>query len=50
VQHASSVAAAAVTVAIRSPSNAGADAHQTVEHLHIHVFGGRVLGPMLVKK
>lgn len=31
-------------------SNAGADAHQTVEHLHIHVFGGRVLGPMLVKK
>ena len=31
-------------------SNAGADAHQTVEHLHIHVFGGRVLGPRLVKK
>ncbi|MCB2106944.1 MAG: histidine triad nucleotide-binding protein [Rhodobacteraceae bacterium] len=31
-------------------ANAGANAHQEVPHLHIHVFGGRALGPMLVKK
>lgn len=30
-------------------ANAGANAHQEVPHLHIHVFGGRALGPMLVK-
>lgn len=29
-------------------SNAGANSHQEVPHLHIHVFGGRPLGPMLV--
>ena len=28
-------------------ANAGADARQEVPHLHIHVFGGRPLGPML---
>lgn len=28
-------------------ANTGADAHQEVFHLHIHLFGGRPLGPML---
>lgn len=28
-------------------ANAGANAHQEVDHLHIHIFGGRPLGPML---
>jgi len=28
-------------------ANAGANGHQEVPHLHIHVFGGRPLGPML---
>lgn len=27
--------------------NAGDDAHQEVPHLHIHIFGGKRLGPML---
>ncbi len=34
----------------RTLSNAGVNAHQEVPHLHIHVFGGGPLGPMLVKK
>lgn len=28
--------------------NAGPDSHQEVPHLHIHIFGGKPLGPMLV--
>ncbi|WP_339861968.1 histidine triad nucleotide-binding protein [Paremcibacter congregatus] len=32
----------------RMLANAGADAHQEVPHLHIHLFGGRKLGPMLM--
>ncbi len=28
-------------------ANNGANAHQEVPHLHIHLFGGRQLGPML---
>ncbi|TVQ54857.1 MAG: HIT domain-containing protein [Rhodobacteraceae bacterium] len=28
-------------------SNAGADAHQEVPHMHVHVCGGRFLGRML---
>ena len=28
-------------------SNHGADAHQEVPHLHVHLFGGAPLGPML---
>jgi diadenosine tetraphosphate (Ap4A) HIT family hydrolase len=28
-------------------ANAGTNAHQEVPHLHIHIFGGRPLGPML---
>ncbi len=29
--------------------NAGDDAHQEVPHLHIHIFGGKKLGPMLMR-
>ena len=28
-------------------ANHGADAHQEVPHLHVHIFGKRPLGPML---
>jgi histidine triad (HIT) family protein len=28
-------------------SNTGANAHQEVPHLHVHIFAGRPLGPML---
>ena len=31
----------------RVRTNTGADAHQEVMHLHLHIFGGRPLGPML---
>ena len=34
----------------RTLANAGANAHQEVPHLHVHIFGGRALGPMLVKR
>jgi diadenosine tetraphosphate (Ap4A) HIT family hydrolase len=27
--------------------NSGADAHQTVEHFHVHILGGKKLGPLL---
>ncbi|MCC7075575.1 MAG: histidine triad nucleotide-binding protein [Acidimicrobiia bacterium] len=30
-------------------ANHGADSHQEVPHLHVHIFGGRPLGPMLVR-
>jgi histidine triad (HIT) family protein len=30
-------------------ANAGIDAHQEVPHLHVHVFGGKPLGPMLMQ-
>jgi histidine triad (HIT) family protein len=30
-------------------ANHGADAHQEVPHFHVHIFGGRRLGPMLAK-
>ena len=30
-------------------ANAGTDAHQEVPHLHVHLFGGKALGPMLVR-
>jgi diadenosine tetraphosphate (Ap4A) HIT family hydrolase len=35
------------TPGYRLLANAGLDAHQEVPHLHVHVFGGRHLGPML---
>jgi len=33
----------------RALFNAGANAHQEVPHMHIHLFGGKKLGPMLVR-
>ncbi|MBC7505287.1 MAG: histidine triad nucleotide-binding protein [Sandarakinorhabdus sp.] len=30
-------------------ANAGLDAHQEVPHLHVHLFAGQPLGPMLVR-
>ena len=30
-------------------ANVGHDAHQEVPHLHIHIFAGRPMGPMLVR-
>jgi histidine triad (HIT) family protein len=30
-------------------ANIGGDGHQEVPHLHVHVFGGRPLGPMLAR-
>lgn len=30
-------------------ANAGVNAHQEVAHLHVHIFGGRPLGPMLAR-
>lgn len=30
-------------------ANAGLDSHQEVPHLHVHLFGGRPLGPMLMR-
>ncbi len=31
----------------RTIANAGENAHQEVPHLHIHILGGKPLGPML---
>lgn len=31
-------------------ANAGHDAHQEVPHLHIHIFAGKNLGPMLDRR
>lgn len=33
----------------RFMANTGADGHQEVPHFHVHVFGGRRLGPMLAR-
>ncbi len=30
-------------------ANTGLDAHQEVPHLHVHLFAGRPLGPMLAR-
>ncbi len=30
-------------------ANTGLDAHQEVPHLHVHIFAGRQLGPMLAR-
>lgn len=30
-------------------ANIGQNGHQEVPHLHVHVFGGRALGPMLAR-
>ena len=41
--------AGAVESGYRILSNCGANAHQEVPHLHIHIFAGRALGPMIAK-
>lgn len=33
----------------RIMANHGPDSHQEVPHLHIHIFGGKRLGPMLMR-
>lgn len=38
-----------VTPGYRLLSNVGADGHQEVPHLHVHLFAGRPLGPMLAR-
>ena len=38
-----------VELGYRLLANTGLDAHQEVPHLHIHIFGGKPLGPMLVR-
>lgn len=30
-------------------ANVGLDSHQEVPHLHVHLFGGKPLGPMLTR-
>jgi histidine triad (HIT) family protein len=30
-------------------ANIGMDSHQEVPHLHVHLFGGKALGPMLAR-
>ncbi|UIJ46813.1 histidine triad nucleotide-binding protein [Sphingomonas cannabina] len=30
-------------------ANTGVDAHQEVPHLHVHIFAGKPLGPMLAR-
>lgn len=30
-------------------ANAGTDSHQEVSHLHVHIFGGKKLGPLLAR-
>jgi histidine triad (HIT) family protein len=30
-------------------ANTGINAHQEVPHLHVHLFGGKALGPMLIR-
>ncbi|ARS28445.1 histidine triad nucleotide-binding protein [Sphingomonas sp. KC8] len=42
-------AAGLVEPGYRLLANAGPDSHQEVPHLHVHVFAGRPLGPMLSK-
>ena len=40
-------AAGLVEPGYRLLANIGRDGHQEVPHLHVHLFGGRPLGPML---
>ena len=38
-----------VKTGYRLIANTGLDSHQEVPHLHVHIMGGRALGPMLVR-
>jgi diadenosine tetraphosphate (Ap4A) HIT family hydrolase len=40
-------AAGLVAPGYRLLANTGMDSHQEVPHLHVHIFAGRKLGPML---
>ena len=42
-------AAGLVEPGYRLLANVGGHGHQEVPHLHVHVFGGRPLGPMLAR-
>jgi diadenosine tetraphosphate (Ap4A) HIT family hydrolase len=42
-------AAGLVAPGYRLLANSGPDSHQEVPHLHVHIFGGRALGPMLAR-
>jgi histidine triad (HIT) family protein len=42
-------AAGLVEPGYRLLANTGIDAHQEVPHLHVHIFAGRKLGPMLAR-
>jgi diadenosine tetraphosphate (Ap4A) HIT family hydrolase len=39
-----------VPAGYRLLANAGPHSHQEVPHLHVHLFGGRPLGPMLAMR
>ncbi len=43
-------AAGLVEPGYRLLANTGIDAHQEVPHLHVHIFAGRPLGPMLASR
>lgn len=38
-----------IATGYRLLANVGMDSHQEVPHLHIHLFGGKPLGPMLTR-
>ena len=40
---------AGVEEGFRAIANSGANAHQEVPHFHLHILGGRPLGPMLAR-
>lgn len=42
-------AAGLVEPGYRLLANIGHNGHQEVPHLHVHIFGGRALGPMLTR-
>lgn len=42
-------AAGLVEPGYRLMANVGGHGHQEVPHLHVHIFGGRPLGPMLAR-
>jgi diadenosine tetraphosphate (Ap4A) HIT family hydrolase len=43
------VGAGLITTGYRLIANAGSDGHQEVPHYHVHVLGGRELGPLLAR-
>jgi histidine triad (HIT) family protein len=38
-----------VSPGYRLLANTGINSHQEVPHLHVHLFGGKALGPMLAR-